>query len=510
MTRQSSKSGGGGGAASAEAQPENEQIAVRRAKLETWRGRGQAYPNDYRPDAGCGELAREFAELDAEGVESKSGRYRLAGRVLAVRGFGKTTFLKIQDSSGALQLYAAKAELGEDVYSVVRKLDAGDIVGAEGSLFRTRTGELTLRCEQFRPLVKAIRPLPEKWHGLTDKETRYRQRYVDLIVNQEVRDTFRSRAQVVAGMRRFLGERGYLEVETPMMQPLAGGAAAKPFVTHHNALSMDCYLRVAPELYLKRLIVGGFERVFELNRNFRNEGISRQHNPEFTMCEFYQAYARYEDLMELTEEMLAELAREVTGNTRVRSGEVEIEFAPPYRRMTMAEAVAEHSSLSPEEALDPGRLVSLAGELGLETEAEGLALLPEIFEHVAEEHLVQPTFITGFPVEVSPLARRNDEDPRFVDRFELMIGGHEIANGFSELNDPEDQRGRFLEQVRRRQEGDEEAHMLDEDYVQALEYGMPPTAGEGIGVDRLVMLLTDSPSIRDVILFPHLRPAGGR
>jgi len=446
--------------------------------------------------------------MSPEEVEAASGDYRLAGRVMAVRSFGKSTFLSLRDGSGDLQLYAQKKELGEEVYATVASLDLGDIVGVEGALFVTRTGELTLRCREVRLLVKSLRPLPEKWHGLTDVETRYRQRYVDLIVNRQVRETFERRARIVAGIRAFLCDRGYVEVETPMMQQIAGGAAARPFVTHHNALDLDMYLRIAPELYLKRLVVGGIERVFELNRNFRNEGLSTEHNPEFTMCEFYQAYANYEDLMALTEDMFAELARDIHGSSCFVFGDHEIDFSSPFARMTMAEAVAANSPLSVEQAENGDALAEYADSLGLDAGSRhpGLGLLADVFEEVAEEKLIQPTFITSFPVEVSPLARASDTKPGFVDRFELYVAGREIANGFSELNDPEEQYTRFRQQLSQREAGDDEAHAMDEDYVRALEYGLPPTAGEGIGIDRLVMLLTGQTSIREVILFPQLKP----
>jgi len=487
---------------------ESQHVRVRRAKLAELRAAGVAFPNDFKPDACCAELLAAFGEFDAGQVVERSGRYRLGGRVVAVRDFGKSLFLSLRDSSGNLQLFARAGELAPDVYALVRRLDVGDVVGAEGSLFRTRTGELTLRLTSLRLLVKALRSLPEKWHGLVDKEARYRQRYLDLIVNEDVRETFRRRAAVVSGIRRFLGDEGFLEVETPLMQPIAGGATAKPFITHHNALSMDLYLRVAPELYLKRLVVGGFERVFELGRMFRNEGISLQHNPEFTMCEFYQAWATYDDLMALTERLLSTLALAVTGGVKVTYGDGVIDFSAPFARLDMAAAVAEVCALSRDEALDRGVLERIADRLGIEPAKRqpGLGLLADVFEATCEQKLVQPTFVTGFPLEISPLARRCDDDPRFVDRFELYVAGREIANGFSELNDPEDQQERFVEQLRRREAGDEEAQQLDEDYVRALEVGLPPTAGEGIGVDRLIMLLTDSASIRDVILFPHLRP----
>jgi lysyl-tRNA synthetase class 2 len=489
---------------------ESEQVRVRRAKLAELREAGCAFPNDFKPDAACADLVARFGDLPGEEVEASSGTYRLGGRVVAIRDFGKTTFLKLQDGEGSLQLFANKAQLSEDDYKLVRRLDVGDIVGATGTLFRTRTGELTLRLDGIRLLVKSLRPLPEKWHGLVDKESRYRQRYVDLIVNEEVRRTFRRRAAIIAGLRRFLGDEGYLEVETPLLQPIAGGATAKPFVTHHNALSMDLYMRVAPELYLKRLVVGGFERVFELGRMFRNEGISLQHNPEFTMCEFYQAWSTVDDLIVLTERLLSTLAREVTGSEQVPYGDVVLDFSSPMRRVDMADAVAAKLGVPRDQALNLGVLAEAADRLGIgpKKRQPGLGILADVFEATCEGDLVQPTFVTGFPLEISPLARKNDDDPRFVDRFELYVAKREIANGFSELNDPEDQHERFLEQVRRREAGDDEASELDEDYVRALEVGLPPTAGEGIGIDRLVMLLTDSPSIRDVLLFPHLRHEG--
>ena len=489
---------------------ESEQVRVRRAKLAELRTAGPAFPNDFKPDASCGDLVRRFGDLSGEDIEATTGEYRLGGRILAVRDFGKSTFLKLQDGSGSIQLFANKTELGDDVFKVVRRLDAGDIVGVTGKLFRTRTGELTLRLESIRLLVKSLRPLPEKWHGLQDKEARYRQRYVDLIVNEDVRRTFRRRAAVIAGMRRFFADEGYLEVETPLLQPIAGGAAAKPFVTHHNALSMNLFMRIAPELYLKRLVVGGFERVFEIGRMFRNEGISLQHNPEFTMCEFYQAWATVDDLIELTERMLSTLAREITGSEQVPYGDVVLDFSAPIKRVDMTDAVATALSVSRAEALDREVLSRAADRLGIDPKKRqpGLGLLADVFEATCEDSLVQPTFVTGFPIEISPLARRNDADPRFVDRFELYVARREIANGFSELNDPEDQYERFVDQMQRKEAGDEEASDLDEDYVRALEVGLPPTAGEGIGVDRLVMLLTDSASIRDVLLFPHLRHEG--
>ena len=497
-----------GDSAVADAENLDEQVRVRREKLAALRDQGDAYTNDFRPTATCGDLTREFDGLEGPDVEAKSDTYRVAGRVLAVRSFGKTIFLGVRDGTGKLQFYIRKQDVDEDLFQVVKKLDVGDIVGATGPLFVTKTGELTLRVGDLRLLVKGLRPLPEKWHGLADVETRYRQRYVDLIVNENSREVFRRRSMVVGGIRSFLQTRGFIEVETPMMQTIPGGAAAKPFTTHHNALSLDMYLRIAPELYLKRLVVGGFDRVFELNRNFRNEGISTEHNPEFTMCEFYQAYARYDDLMALTEEMFAELATAIHGGTSFSCGDKTISFKPPFERLTMGEAVAKYSRLTPDEAESLDTLTALADELGIDTSKRkpGLGLLSDVFDEIVEHHLEQPTFITSFPVEVSPLARASRDKPGFVDRFELFIDGKEIANGFSELNDPDEQFERFSDQLSQREAGDEEAHMMDEDYIRALEYGLPPTAGEGIGVDRLVMLLAGVSSIREVILFPHLKP----
>ena len=434
----------------------------------------------------------------------------LAGRVVALRHHGKSCFAHIMDYTGRIQLYARADRLGEE-YERFTDLDIGDFVGVTGEMFRTRTGELTVAVKAFAFLSKSLRPLPEKWHGLKDVETRYRQRYVDLIVNEEVRAVFLLRARLVAAIRRFLDARGFLEVETPMMQPIPGGAIARPFKTHHNALGMDLYLRIAPELYLKRLLVGGFERVYEINRNFRNEGISTQHNPEFTMLEFYQAYADYTDLMELTEALFVELAQSVLGRLTLAWGGHTIDLTPPWRRLMFFEGISEAlgAAVAPD---TPGDVVARAAA------ARGIAphgraawnVWKEVFEQLVEPRLVAPTFVVDFPIELSPLAKRKRDNPALVDRFELFIGQREIANAYSELNDPIDQLGRFREQAQLLARGDEEAHWLDEDYVRALEYGMPPAAGEGIGVDRLVMLFADQPSIREVILFPHLRPEGGR
>jgi len=444
-----------------------------------------------------------------EELERSPRRVSIAGRIMTRRIMGKAAFVHAKDMSGALQLYVKRDEIGEEAFDEFKSWDLGDIVGAEGYVFRTRTGELSLHVERIRLLTKSLRPLPEKWHGLTDLESRYRQRYVDLIVNDEARRVFQIRSRAIDAIRRFLQARGFLEVETPMMQSIPGGAAARPFVTHHNALDMQLYLRIAPELYLKRLVVGGMERVFEINRNFRNEGLSPRHNPEFTMLEFYAAYADYRDLMDLSEAMLREVAQAVLGTTVVEYQGHRFDFARPFRRLTVRESILEFNpGVQAEELADEARARALAGLLRVHVEpGYGLGkIITEIFEKTVEPKLIDPTFITEYPAEVSPLARRSDHDPFVTDRFELMIAGREIANGFSELNDPEDQAERFRAQVAAKAAGDIEAMHYDEDYVTALEYGLPPTAGEGIGIDRLVMLLTDSPSIRDVLLFPLLRP----
>src|SRR5213593_697825 len=464
---------------------DHEQIVVRRKKLQALRERGiDPYPNDFRPDHTTAEVHARLSALD-EAELARAAPLSVAGRVMALRDFGKAGFLQVQDRAGRLQVHARRDRLGDEGFEVYRLLDLGDVIGVVGCPFRTRTGELTLEATELRLLAKALRPLPEKWHGLQDVETRYRQRYLDLIVNPDARRIFEVRARAVRYLRDFLVARGYLEVETPMMQAIAGGAAARPFVTHHNALDLDLYLRIAPELYLKRLVVGGYERVFELSRVFRNEGVSTRHNPEFTMLEFYQAHATYEDLMALTEEMLVGLADQVAGGTRLQYGGEAIDLARPWPRRTMAELVSEHASLPAERVLERELLAPLAASRGITVHPNATAghLLAAVFEAVVEPHLVQPIFVTRFPIELSPLARRNDRDPRFVDRFELFVARHEIANAFSELNDPE-------EQLRARAAGDAEAHAMDADYVRALEHGMPPTAGEGIGIDRLVMLLT--------------------
>lgn len=488
----------------------NEQIAQRKAKLAALRDKGIAFPNDFRRDSLASDLQQEYGEATKEELEAQGIRVKIAGRMMTRRIMGKASFATIQDMSGRIQLYVARDNLPEGFYnSEFKKWDLGDIVGASGVLFKTNTGELSVQVDDVRLLTKALRPLPDKFHGLADQETRYRQRYLDLITNDESRKTFLVRSKVIEYIRRFLTERAFLEVETPMMQTIPGGASARPFSTHHNALDMELFLRIAPELYLKRLVVGGFEKVFEINRNFRNEGLSTRHNPEFTMLEFYWGYADYHDLMDLTEEMLRGVAESVLGSTTFTSQGVEYDFGQPFERMTVLEAILKYMpELTLEQLQSRESAVQVAEEVGIEVQPGwGLGKIQiEIFEEVAEHKLIQPTFITAYPAEVSPLARRNDDDPFVTDRFEFFAGGRELANGFSELNDAEDQAQRFREQVEAKEAGDDEAMFYDEDYVTALEHGMPPTAGEGIGIDRLVMLLTDSPSIRDVLLFPHMRP----
>jgi lysyl-tRNA synthetase class 2 len=486
-----------------------EQIDVRRQKLAKLKESGAAlYPNDFKTNHSASQIVADFANASDEELTAAPKNIRIAGRIMAIRRMGKASFFHLQDSRGRLQIYVQQNILGEETYALFRMLDVGDIVGVWGHLFRTRTKELTLDAQGLRLLSKCLRPLPEKWHGLADVEARYRQRYVDLMVNREVRNVFEKRSRIVRLLRRFFEERDFLEVETPMMQSIPGGAAARPFVTHHNALDMELHLRVAPELFLKRLLVGGFERVFELNRNFRNEGISVRHNPEFTMVEFYQAYATFDDLMELTEQLFVVIAQEIHGGLQVPYGEHVIDLTSPWRRLTLGEAIRVHGGAVEDDIDSLQGLHDFAKkkELHIDLSAPYGNALVEIFEEVAEAQLIQPTFITGYPIEVSPLARKNDKNPKMVDRFELYIGGRELANAFSELNDPADQRQRFLEQMEARKAGDDTANPIDDDYVRALEYGMPPAAGEGIGVDRLVMFFTNSPSIRDVILFPLLRP----
>ncbi|MDH3348620.1 MAG: lysine--tRNA ligase [Desulfobulbaceae bacterium] len=483
-------------------------LKERRKKAQTLIDSGvNIFRNDFKDPQAISDVVLKGEQLGTEANESPETSYRVAGRVMSMRKFGKAAFLHLQDETGRVQAYAKRDTVGEEEYALFKKWDVGDIVAVEGPLFRTKTGELSIEAKSLLLLTKSLRPLPEKFHGLTDVETRYRQRYVDLIVNPEVRDTFRMRVEIIRHIREFLANRGYLEVETPMMQPIPGGATAKPFQTHHNALGMDLYLRIAPELYLKRLLVGGFEKVFEINRNFRNEGLSTRHNPEFTMLEFYQAYATYHDLMDLTEEMISWLAAELTGSMKISYQGQEVDLTPPWKRYTMKESLVEVAGIGPEILEDDQAVMQMAKDKGIELQPDagpGKALT-ELFELLVEDKLVDPTFVTSYPTEVSPLARRNEDDPSVTDRFELFVTGREIANAFSELNDPIDQSERFDKQIAERGDDDEIHPEADRDYIRALEYGMPPAAGEGIGIDRLVMLLTDSPSIRDVILFPHLK-----
>jgi lysyl-tRNA synthetase class 2 len=485
----------------------NELIQQRFKKLSEISAMGvKPYAGKFTVSVSAQGLLEKYGNTSKEDLEKERVEVTVAGRIVGMRSFGKACFSHLQDGSGRVQLYFQKNTLGEDQYALFKKIDIGDFIGVKGFLFRTRTNELTIEAEEFVLLSKSLRPLPEKWHGLTDVELRYRQRYVDLIVNPEVKNVFLLRTKIVQAIRAFLNSRGYLEVETPMMQTIPGGATAKPFTTHHNALDMDLYLRIAPELYLKRLLVGGFERVYEINRNFRNEGISTRHNPEFTMLEFYTAYADYRDLLDMTEQMISEVAREVLGKTEVSYEGHTINLAPPWKRITFIDSLREAGV--PEEALtDADKARAYATKLGAGVKGgEPLGkLLNEIFEARVETKLIQPTFIIDYPTDISPLSKKRDDDPRFVERFELFVAGRELANAFSELNDPVDQKERFLKQVTEREAGDEEAHQMDEDFIRALEYGMPPAAGEGIGIDRLVMLLTGSSSIRDVILFPQMK-----
>jgi lysyl-tRNA synthetase class 2 len=487
---------------------DSQLLKQRREKAESLAELGiNLYSNSFKPKDEITNLLPKERLLEPQQSEEGGHTYSIAGRIMALRKFGKAAFFTIADASGKLQVYVRKDGIGDDQFSAFKKWDIGDIVGAEGHLFKTKTGELSIHAAAITMISKSLRPLPEKWHGLTDVETRYRQRYVDLIVTPESRETFRKRVEIIKLIRVFLSDRGFMEVETPMMQPVPGGATAKPFKTHHNALDMDLYLRIAPELYLKRLLVGGFDRVFEINRNFRNEGLSTRHNPEFTMLEFYQAYATYEDMMDLTEEMLSSVCEAVCGSLEITYQGTTVNLAPPWKRLTMEEALIEIGKVDPEILADDGKVFKLLEEKGIKLEKQaGIGKAKtELFELLVEEKLVDPTFITSYPTEVSPLARRNDENPAVTDRFELFITGRELANAFSELNDPIDQQKRFEKQIAERGDDDEIHPVLDSDYVRALEYGMPSAAGEGIGIDRLVMLLTDSPSIRDVILFPHMK-----
>ncbi len=504
---------------------------IRRQRIEKAKAlavlQGRRYPNDFRVSHCVAEAVAEAGDRDAQALEEAAVRVSVAGRVVGLNSFGKSTFLRVRDRTGTLQVYVRLDRVGEGTYQRVRLTDVGDVVGVEGVLFRTRTNELTVQAGDYRVLSKCLRPLPEKWHGLKDRETRCRMRYVDLIVNEESRRIFEARTRVIQYLRRFLDERGFLEVETPMMHSVLGGANARPFMTHHNALDMDLYLRIAPELYLKRLVVGGFERVYEINRNFRNEGVSTRHNPEFTMLEFYWAYATYEDLMDLTETLFRGLAREVCGREQVGFAGETIDFGRPFCRLTVCDALQEYCGAREDAFHEPEAARAFAlgqgvpedevatilarHRVGRDTSREArrdaaLDVCMAVFEDRVQDQLVQPTFVTRYPAVVSPLARRSDDDPTLVDRFELMVAGGEVANAFSELNDPADQEERFREQVRAKAAGDAEAMEYDEDYIRALEYGLPPTAGEGIGIDRLTMILTGQENIRDVILFPLMRP----
>ena len=510
---------------------ESELLRVRREKLQRIIDLGyDAYPTRAETDTTIARVVEQYGGKSAQDLEAEQPRVKIAGRIMTIREFGKTAFLVLSEGAARVQVYCRKDTLSEREWQLYQNLDAGDWISASGTIFRTKTNELSVKAESIGFLVKSLRPLPSKWHGLTDVEQRYRQRYVDLIVNDDVKQVFETRAKMIRYIRQWFDSHGYIEVETPMMQPIAGGAAARPFITHHNALDIDLFLRIAPELYLKRLIVGGLRRVYEINRNFRNEGVGYRWNPEFTMLEFYQAYADYEDLITLTEELLSGLVKEVKGSDAVTYRENEISFARPFARFTMKEAIvhfAVQKGLEMESAWldDRAKLVDLVVKYGEHrpVKADGTEgpagspvqqisqmndgkLVAELFESIAEEHLIQPTFITDFPTDVSPLSKQRKDDPRYVERFELYIGGMEIANAFSELNDADEQARRFQQQLAERDRGDDEAHQMDEDYVNALEYGMPPTAGEGMGIDRLAMILTDSPTIRDVILFPLMRP----
>jgi lysyl-tRNA synthetase class 2 len=486
----------------------SELIQQRIKKLESLRSEGiDPYPNDFRVTHTSKDLHEAFDALPDEELKSVGETFRLAGRIMAIRDFGKASFVQIQDRKGRIQVYTQKDIVGEAAFQLFKTFDIGDFIGLDGKIFRTRTRELTLQAQSFRLLVKSLRPFPEKWHGLTDIEARYRQRYLDLIANPKVKEIFLTRIKAIQMIRNFFAQRDFLEVETPMLHPIPGGATAKPFKTHHNALDMELYMRVAPELYLKRLVIGGLERIFEINRCFRNEGISTQHNPEFTMLEFYQSYATYENMMKMTEELLGSMVKEIHGGLHLTYQGKDLDFTPPWTRIRYEESLLEYGKVDAAVLKEPSKAVELAKRLDLELK-RGTShgkVLDDLFKELVEPHLLQPTFVTHYPTEVSPLSRRNAKDPDVVDRFELFVAGREIANGFSELNDPIDQRERFVQQLKERGDEANAVFILDEDFLRALEFGMPPTAGEGIGIDRLVMLLTDSPSIRDVIFFPLLR-----
>lgn len=484
------------------------EIAVRCAKLDLLRQDGFKFPNDFKRENYAQDLADKHAETEGEVLKEQNIFAKVSGRIVAKRTMGKAAFITITDNSGKIQLYLSKDSFADlDIKQQLAIYDLGDIIGCEGHLFKTKTNELTIRVSSIKLLTKALRPLPDKFHGLSDQETRYRQRYLDLISNEDSKKTFIIRSKIISSIRKFFLDKGFMEVETPMLQIIPGGATARPFITHHNALDVNMYLRIAPELYLKRLVVGGFERVFELNRNFRNEGVSVRHNPEFTMLEYYQAYANYHDLMDNTEELLQRLALEVLGTTDVPYGEHMLNFKAPFARITMLEAIEKFGGISQSQLNSYDNAKAIAEKLQIKVEKSyGLGrLISEIFEAVAEEHLIQPTFITEYPAEVSPLARRNDDNPEITDRFEFFIAGREIGNGFSELNDAQDQAARFKAQVAAKEAGDDEAMFYDDDFIKALEHGMPPTAGEGLGIDRIVMIFANAPSIRDVILFPAMR-----
>ena len=489
----------------------SDTIERRRKKLAELKNNNiDLFPNDFIVSHTLKDL-RYAIEKSPNSTEEEDAVFFVAGRMMAINRFGKASFIRFRDRTGQFQAYIRKDKIGDRAYDIFKKLDIGDFVGLKGGVFKTRTGEWTIMADELKLITKAIRPLPEKFHGLKDSEKRYRQRYIDLIMNPNVREIFIKRSRIIQAMRTFFLDRDFLEVETPMMQPIPGGAEATPFITHHNALGMDLFLRIAPELYLKRLVVGGFERVFEINRNFRNEGISTRHNPEFTMLEFYQAYATYNDLMDMTEEMFCYIAMETTGSKVITYQDNTIDLGGKWNRMTLTYALERIGGIDPGFLRDKEKLLKFASSKSIKITKTGRLgkIISKLFDVLVEPKLIQPTFITGYPVEISPLSRKNEKDRELTDRFELFIAGHEIANGFSEINDPEDQKNRFLQQVADREAGDEEAHFMDENYIEALEYGMPPAAGEGIGIDRVAMLLTNSASIREVILFPQMKSKTG-
>ncbi len=486
---------------------ESKLLQIRKEKINELKQNGiQLYPNDFKPSCSMKKL-KEIIQDHSDSLGEEGDQFSIAGRMMAINKMGKSSFIRFKDGTDQLQAYLQKNRIGSDTYALFKKLDIGDFIGIKGPLFQTRTGEWTILADEFKLLSKAVKPLPEKFHGIKDPEKRYRQRYLDLIMNEETRNIFIKRSRIVALMRGFFEQNGFMEVETPMMQPLPGGAEATPFKTWHNALGMELFLRIAPELYLKRLVVGGFEKVFEINRNFRNEGVSTRHNPEFTMVEFYKAYADYTELMDFTEEMFEFIIRKISGSTQFEYQGNTIDFKKGWQRIPMIASLTQIGGIDPDILDDTESLLKFAEDKNIQITKKDRhgKILTKLFDMLVEPKLIQPTFITGYPVEVSPLSRKCDENPQLTDRFELFIAGKEIANGFSEINDPQDQHDRFLMQVKQRDEGNSEAHIMDAEYVEALEYGMPPTAGEGIGIDRLVMLLTDSPSIREVILFPHMK-----